>query len=77
MKTSRFAVVAALAGALLATSTLSACGKSDDAGGQTKELRYQGWVGQVTPAEAAELREEGIVTYGVPPGTLPNQGKGH
>jgi ABC-type nitrate/sulfonate/bicarbonate transport system substrate-binding protein len=54
MKTSRFAVVAALAGALFATSALSACGKSDDAGGQTKELRYQGWVGQVTPAELAE-----------------------
>ncbi|MET8154065.1 ABC transporter substrate-binding protein [Actinoplanes sp. NPDC049668] len=55
MKTPRFAVAASLAGVLLAASALSACGSSDDAGGaQTKELRYQGWVGQVTPAELAE-----------------------
>ena len=54
MKTSRFAVAAALAGALLATSALSACGSSGDGGAQARELRYQGWVGQVTPAELAE-----------------------
>jgi ABC-type nitrate/sulfonate/bicarbonate transport system substrate-binding protein len=55
MKTPRLAVAAALAGALLATSALSACGNAAAGGGaQTKELRYQGWVGQVTPAELAE-----------------------
>jgi ABC-type nitrate/sulfonate/bicarbonate transport system substrate-binding protein len=55
MKTSRFAVAAALAGTLLATSALSACGGSGDGGGaQTKVLRYQGSVGQVTPPELAE-----------------------
>ena len=56
MRTPRFAMAAALAGALLATTALGACGKSAGAAGgaQTKELRYQGWVGQVTPPELAE-----------------------
>jgi ABC-type nitrate/sulfonate/bicarbonate transport system substrate-binding protein len=55
MRTPRFALAAALAGALLATTALSACGKSADAAGtQTRQLRYQGWVGQVTPPELAE-----------------------
>ncbi|GAA3349211.1 ABC transporter substrate-binding protein [Amorphoplanes nipponensis] len=55
MKTPRSAVAAALAGALLAAAALSACGSSAEAGGpQTRELRYQGWVGQVTPPELAE-----------------------
>src|SRR3954466_14138656 len=55
MKTSRLAVAAALAGALLATSALSACGSAAAGGGaQTKELRYQGWVGQVLLPELAE-----------------------
>lgn len=54
MKTPRIAVAAALASALLATTALAGCGKSGDAGGApTKELRYQGWVGQVTPPELA------------------------
>ena len=55
MKTPRIAVAAALIGALLATTTLTACGKSAEAGGaQTRQLRYQGSVGAVTPPELAE-----------------------
>ena len=54
MSTPRIVLAAALIGGLLATSALTACGNSAEAGGpQTKELRYQGWVGQVTPPELA------------------------
>ncbi|HEX9998833.1 MAG TPA: ABC transporter substrate-binding protein [Actinoplanes sp.] len=54
MKTTRSTVAGLLAGALLATAALTACGKSDDAAeAQIKELRYQGSVGQVTPPELA------------------------
>ena len=58
MTTRRSALAAALAG-ILAVTTLGACGGADTAaapGEQVKELRYQGWVGTVTPPElAAEL----------------------
>jgi len=55
MKTPRIAVAAALIGALLTTTALTGCGKSAEAGGtQTKQLRYQGSVGAVTPPELAE-----------------------
>ncbi|MDI6105822.1 ABC transporter substrate-binding protein [Actinoplanes sp. NEAU-A12] len=43
--------------ALLTLTTLAACGGPGSAaasGEQVKELRYQGWVGAVTPAELAE-----------------------
>ncbi|MEV6302940.1 ABC transporter substrate-binding protein [Actinoplanes sp. NPDC051861] len=56
MATRRSALAAALAG-VLAVTTLSACGGSGSAaaaGDQVKELRYQGSVGAVTPAELAE-----------------------
>ncbi|MEU4420165.1 ABC transporter substrate-binding protein [Actinoplanes sp. NPDC024001] len=55
MATRRSALAAAAAG-ILTAALLSACGGSDAAaaGEQAKELRYQGWVGTVTPAELAE-----------------------
>ena len=56
MTTRRSALAAALTG-VLAVTTLAACGGSGSAaaaGEQAKELRYQGWVGAVTPAELAE-----------------------
>lgn len=55
MTTRRSALAAALAG-VLAVTTLAACGADDAAapGEQAKELRYQGWVGTVTPPELAE-----------------------
>ncbi|MEV4641723.1 ABC transporter substrate-binding protein [Actinoplanes sp. NPDC049548] len=54
MKMTRAAVAAALA-ATLAAAALSGCGSSGAAAAKNvKELRYQGWVGQVTPPELAE-----------------------
>lgn len=54
MKMTRAAVAAALA-ATLAAAALSGCGSSaSGAAENVKELRYQGWVGQVTPPELAE-----------------------
>lgn len=54
MKMTRAAVAAALA-ASLAAAALSGCGSSAaGAAENVKELRYQGWVGQVTPPELAE-----------------------
>ncbi|MFC7529816.1 ABC transporter substrate-binding protein [Actinoplanes sp. GCM10030250] len=56
MVTRRSAIATAFAG-VLAASLLSACGGSDSAaaaGEQVKELRYQGSVGAVTPAELAD-----------------------
>ncbi|WP_328469515.1 ABC transporter substrate-binding protein [Actinoplanes sp. NBC_00393] len=54
--TTRRSVLAAAAAGVLAVSLLSACGSAGAAasGEQAKELRYQGWVGAVTPAELAE-----------------------
>ncbi|MFI7601428.1 ABC transporter substrate-binding protein [Actinoplanes sp. NPDC049681] len=54
MKLTRAAVAAALA-AGLAAAALSGCGSgAAGAAKNVKELRYQGWVGQVTPPELAE-----------------------
>ncbi|BFU41793.1 ABC transporter substrate-binding protein [Krasilnikovia sp. MM14-A1004] len=58
MRFHRSALAAVLAGALLVTSALSGCGDASSAADskQATELRYQGWVGQVTlPELAADL----------------------
>jgi ABC-type nitrate/sulfonate/bicarbonate transport system substrate-binding protein len=55
MPRNRPGLTAAVAAALTAVVALSGCGAASSAadGGETKELRYQGSVGQVTPPELA------------------------
>ncbi|WP_346535631.1 ABC transporter substrate-binding protein [Micromonospora sp. DPT] len=50
---SAFRRTLAAVAALLALTSTTACGSDAEASGQTKELRYQGSVGQVTLAELA------------------------